>query len=128
MWLCQTLLATKGGEDVIQNTVTAILLALVFAISAPAGVYAQSNTDPNTNYTAPQGGTTTTTDDDPGFNWWWLLPLAAIPFVYLATRGSDDTYEETRRERYAMGAKGGRSETPRQGWTRDAVREEEYDE
>ena len=112
----------------IQNLFIAILLAVTIAISNPAGVSAQNNTDPNTNYSAPQGGTTTTTDDDSGFNWWWLLPLAAIPFVYLATRGSDETHEETRREGYTMGAKGGRSETPHQGYTRDNRREEDYDE
>lgn len=105
----------------MRNLILSILLAVAVVISSPSVSFAQ-NVQPNPGINNSQGAVQDNTDENTGFDWRWLIPLAAIPLLFLAFRGSDDR-EEYRETRYT-GAKGGRSDTPPQGWTQS---HEEHD-
>lgn len=115
------------------NTAKTIILGLSFLmlnfLVLPGSIHAQNElsnpgvqngtynqTQPGTIDNNGVGGTNTVQDsasDNEGFNWWWLLPLIAIPIIYLLTRRSNDrdTYHD--RGSSLSGAKGGRSERER---------------
>jgi hypothetical protein len=85
----------------------AIALALFASLAAtqPSFVQAQDMQD-STYQNAPATDTnnapsgTTTNNDRNNFNWWWLLPLMAIPLVFMMKR---DNKRERRDGRYATG-------------------------
>jgi hypothetical protein len=94
-----------------------LLMSIMLSISllfVAVPVHAQNNQTPNTynNGSGSNGstdGSTGTTNDNSGFDWRWLLPLLAIPILFIAFSGSNDdttTYRETNRY---TGVKGGRT-------------------
>jgi hypothetical protein len=95
--------------------ITMIALALALSLGMVGSVSAQNAVEGPMNQ-APAGGDTNgqiggTADDNQGFDWRWLLPLLAIPVLFLLFRKNDDRDEGIDRsgiQGYA-GSKGGRS-------------------
>jgi hypothetical protein len=79
------------------------------AVSAQGAQDVPYNQTPVNNGQGQTGGTGTTTNDETGFDWRWLLPLLAIPVIFMfGNRSRDDGRSQYRDERYA-GTKGGSS-------------------
>jgi hypothetical protein len=86
------------------------LLSIPMAVSAQGGeTLNQAPQSTTGNGTTGTTGTTTQNNDDSGFDARWLLPLLAIPILYLLTRKRDNREERRDTNQYAAGAKGGRS-------------------
>ena len=99
------------------KTVTALILSVIIIISGlsvASVAFAQNNTyntappaDGCTLNGQPNGTNTTNTDN--GFDWRWLLPLLAIPVLFLFL-GENKEDENTRYyDQGVAGAKGGKS-------------------
>jgi hypothetical protein len=95
-------------QKIITSTVLTVALVISLLFS-PNTTYAQNMDTPQYNIGA---GTTQNTVDnsDNGFDWRWLLPLAAIPILFLLFRGDDSRDTEYREETRLAGRKGGRSD------------------
>jgi hypothetical protein len=86
--------------------ITAVLATSLLG-STLTGISAQTVNDTFDENTGTTGGTTTQANDNQGFDWRWLLPLLAVPLVFLLfRRGDDDSRREYRRGDLA-GTKGG---------------------
>lgn len=73
--------------------------------------YSNPNSTTNGGNNSPGTTTDSTQTNDNGFNLWWLLPLIALPLLYLAFRqGNRDDETRTYDTRSSMaGVKGGSS-------------------
>ena len=100
----------------VKNALASSLLVLSL-LAYPAGASAQAMQD-GSGPQSPNAGVTTTdnTSEDRGLNWLWLLPLLAVPLLFLVRR---DEEEEDRGFRYGdsgqfAGMKGGRARRDRE--------------
>ncbi|CAN5199342.1 hypothetical protein BH11PAT1_BH11PAT1_2060 [soil metagenome] len=108
---------------------TLISAALFIAISFFPVVSFAQNTQSQRTYSNPGStdmgtrsdgtGNTTNTTSDSGFNPLWLLPLLAIPVLFIAMKSGSYDNERHYDQQGFTGAKGGRSRL-----TRDSVDEE----
>lgn len=90
-------------------TVGAMFTSLVSAQTTPGD---GTGVNQDTTQPIPQNDNTIggTANQDDGTNWWWLLPIIAIPVIYMLYRAMKDNDRDTYRERDMMGARGGRAE------------------
>jgi len=95
--------------------IVSVLLMMGMTFMMPSFTSAQQNVPPNGNFNQAPGGTDTTggqpgavTTDD-GISWLWLLPLLALPLIYLWMRGKRERETDTYRDQGFAGTKGGRS-------------------
>lgn len=117
----------KGGDymnKLQSGIITASLLISSFALPLAAGAQGTQDNSTLNNQSQPgstnntNGGTagrtqTNSPDNNQGFDWRWLLPLLAIPVIYLLTRRTDDRDEYREQSRYVAGAKGGKARRER---------------
>lgn len=100
-------------------TIAALLVGVLFAFASPVAVSAQQ-TAPNDTYNeAPApgntGGTGTTTNEDRGgFDWRWLLPLLAVPLLFLFKKDNRNEERQSHRSQQFAGSKGGESRKDRE--------------
>jgi hypothetical protein len=100
------------------NKIYTSILAVTLMLSSVLAVPMAANATDGTYNQAPQGGTTSNgtggttnpqNNDNGGFDWRWLLPLIAIPLIYLMTRKRDNNEINRDNRQYPAGAKGGRA-------------------
>ena len=88
-----------------------VTMALVLSILALPGITYAQNSMQFENGNGPGPGITQDSSDS-RFDWRWLLPLAAVPLLFLLFRNNEDT-DDGYRERTTTtiaGRKGGRSD------------------
>lgn len=84
------------------------VVSVAFAQNTQDGTY-NSAPPAGSNTTNGQTGGTTTSNDNNGFDWRWLLPLLAIPVLFLFL-GDNKEKDNTRYyDQGVAGAKGGKA-------------------
>lgn len=61
----------------------AVVFSMLMVIGGPTFAYAQDGMQNGGTTTTGETGGTTKNNDEGGFNWMWLLPLLAIPLLFM---------------------------------------------